>query len=61
MLLAPVSGGEGRAIIGRNIPVAPNGTVVLSSGSNNGKEISGYHYVAGRLRHNVDIVIDDEV
>lgn len=58
--LVPVTGGEGRARIGRNVSIAPNVTLVMNSDPNNGADIKRFCYVSERLCKSADIEIRDE-
>ena len=58
--LIPISGGSARAHIGRNVSIAPNVTLVLSSNPNNGKVLPTLKYVNKRLMKDEDIWIEDE-
>lgn len=58
--LIPITGGNSRALIGRNVSIAPNVTLVLSSAPNNGVELNGFAYVKERLTDHKAIVIRDE-
>lgn len=58
--LIPVSGGSGRAHIGCHVSIAPNVTLILSSGANNGDRLNRYRYVAEKLTKSDDIIIRDE-
>ncbi len=46
--------------IGKNVSIAPNVTLVVSSSANNGDIINTCHYVTDCLTKTADIVIDDD-
>lgn len=58
--LIPITGGDSHASIGRNVSIAPNVTLVLSSAPNNGVELPKRRYVSDRLVKQEDIIIRDE-
>lgn len=58
--LIPITGGDSRAIIGRNVSIVPNVTLVLSFAPNNGTELPEHRYVIDRLVKHEDIIIRDE-
>lgn len=58
--LIPIPGDGVKAIIGKNVSIAPNVTLVLQSDPNNGQEIRGLKYIQEKAMKDSDIVIEDD-
>lgn len=52
---------EPRVLIGKNVSIGPNVTIVVDSSANNGQEINKIPYVRDKLTVDGTIVIEDEV